>query len=327
MSMLRKCWVLAGLSISINCLIMVVMFDLALGLEFTRISDWKSPVALGKVISTLMTIAQVSVFPLMAEGLRFASRYRLSARLALISYGVLFGVAALATFQLAQQILSFDPCDNVRTKPPGLTAIIKVNHDYSLLSLCAEYGEILAAWIAGDHVSYLQQSLKSKCIDASIRNAFHAGLFDPNAIFENFCPGMVCTWPDFPALGVCSECEDVTKSTQISSAVKGMWDGSVHLTTPKGLQLILDAPGKTKDPMGRLGSEVAVSASKDISKDAVVILDFAYAQEIPEAVFTGGETTYVVTECQLKWCAKVFRDVKSVSPFSYVSIRLLSRWR
>ncbi|KAB2572326.1 hypothetical protein DBV05_g8995 [Lasiodiplodia theobromae] len=125
---------------------------------------------------------------------------------------------------------------------------------------------------------------------------------------------MICTWPDFTTLGICSECADVTRFTQVWSAVKGMWDGSVLLTTPKGPGLlILDAPGGTKDPMGRLGSEVAVSARKDIDKDAAVILDFAYAQEIPEAVFTGGETPYVVTECQLKWCAKVFRDVKSVN--------------
>lgn len=104
-----------------------------------------------------------------------------------------------------------------------------------------------------------------------------------------------------------------------------MWDGSVLLATPKGPELILDAPGGIKDPIERLGSQVAVSASKDISKDATVILNFAYAQEIPEAVFTGGETPYVVTECQLKWCAKVFRDVKNVSLFFYVSIRLLFR--
>lgn len=108
-------------------------------------------------------------------------------------------------------VVMLNLCDNIRTKPPGVTATITITDTYYPRKPCAKNKELHAAFIALDYVSYL--SLQSKCIDASIRNAFHAGLFDPNASFENSCPDTICTWSDFPTLGICSECADVTKST------------------------------------------------------------------------------------------------------------------
>lgn len=180
-----------------------------------------------------------------------------------------------------------------------------------------------------------------------------AGLIDLPLSFTYSCATGNCTWPVFTTLGVCSSCRNVTAETTDERIVLQAVDPSKnesgtdavrHLyRTPSGIFLNATAPWRIKTSLGRgdatyesgygdllVGNiSYASLAGQEYNIDRHIITiavanmsTFSEPDRIPSAwdpVGAFGSPSFVykadvdIIECDLRWCAKTFRDVKVVS--------------
>lgn len=342
-------WELAGALLSAACIMAVVV--LAYKINNSSLAAWKLPISPSTMISTFITIAKTSMLLPIAEGLSqlkwlyywttrskyrpldeieafddasrgpwgsllifFCIGFRKGSFLALL--GALITVATLAMGPFAQQIVSLES----RSVPqPNVNSTIPIARIYD------------TGAISSDDYVY---NRKSTCIprrmrlipcapainaDSDMQGAFFNGLFNLGTPFDFTCPTGNCTWPEFSSLALCSNCEDVTGQTareEIGGENKSA--PTTLLKTPGGVSIQLNDRGSSKGYYDLL----AGNTSGLYTWSTLLLATIAVAQAQGEAIgfsfepqydeYVRDSLSYTVTECNITWCAKRYRDVSVV---------------
>ncbi|KAF4303065.1 hypothetical protein GTA08_BOTSDO09510 [Botryosphaeria dothidea] len=174
--------------------------------------------------------------------------------------------------------------------------------------------------------------------DSDMQGAFFNGLFNLGTPFDFTCPTGNCTWPEFSSLALCSNCEDVTGQTareEIGGENKSA--PTTLLKTPGGVSIQLNDRGSSKGYYDLL----AGNTSGLYTWSTLLLATIAVAQAQGEAIgfsfepqydeYVRDSLSYTVTECNITWCAKRYRDVSVVNGtlenFSMEDVPLIQRGR
>ncbi|KAJ5738207.1 hypothetical protein N7493_001362 [Penicillium malachiteum] len=139
------------------------------------------------------------------------------------------------------------------------------------------------------------------------------GLAGSSTGLEPVCSTGDCEYPDFTSLGICSYCEDVTaKSTQVCSVTITEKLGNTSLpvdcsyTPPNGMKI---EPQLTRSPWTSIANLSLIE-----TENVLYSVSFYSAKyEDPALIYTTQNTTKwekkpALTECSIKWCAKLYTN-------------------
>lgn len=306
-------WEILGALLSILCMAAVVL--LGLYIDDSSLSEWKLNITPGTMISALITLGKTSIMLPVAEGIsqlkwiHFGTKKRplneleafddasrgpwgslmllwkikLQSTLALC--GAFLTIAMLAMGPFSQQIVSF----RSRTIPrANATASILVSNAYD----------------SGTFSGVEGNAPQNKAADVRMQGAVFNAIFDlSSSPFDFVCPSGSCTWPDFASFAVCSQCANVTSSTQFRNE-----EDQTVIITPGGISIdfMLDPSQSERRYNGSVRAEIRGS---EIAGD---IASYAAAQLKTPTTVAAEEAQWDITECELAWCVKRYSDVKVV---------------
>ncbi|KAI0593783.1 hypothetical protein F4775DRAFT_576504 [Biscogniauxia sp. FL1348] len=317
-------WEAGAVCVSIFCTVAIVAI-----LSTTSgkaLSDWHFPIAPNSLVSVFSTLAKsalmVSVASCLGQlkwiyfsrsshelydfevfeeasrgpwgALTFVWFIKFRARLAL--FGSIITLVALAFEPFTQQILEF---------PSRIVA-----HPDQ-----ASFG-IANAYDSGVELAKTK-TVFDLPIDAQIQGAIMSGLYNVDAPVKVACPTGNCAWPPFTTMALSSSCHNATLGTSTNCTLNG---ASMHCTyiTPGGYNLSASASfGNMGSTYVRLNSSArsewdryADWANSTLVEFAIVNLtDIVDAQGVHNVQY---RTPYVV-ECDMKWYARTFYDMKVVN--------------
>lgn len=343
-------WEILGALLSILCMAAVVL--LGLYIDDSSLSEWKLNITPGTMISALITLGKTSIMLPVAEGIsqlkwiHFGTKKRplneleafddasrgpwgslmllwkikLQSTLALC--GAFLTIAMLAMGPFSQQIVSF----RSRTIPrANATASILVSNAYDSGTFSGVEGN--APQSKPRPFSFYGVSLTmvlDKAADVRMQGAVFNAIFDlSSSPFDFVCPSGSCTWPDFASFAVCSQCANVTSSTQFRNE-----EDRTVIITPGGISIdfMLDPSQSERRYNGSVRAEIRGS---EIAGD---IASYAAAQLKTPTTVAAEEAQWDITECELAWCVKRYSDVKVVSLSSCACSHVLltnrgSKWQ
>lgn len=141
-----------------------------------------------------------------------------------------------------------------------------------------------------------------------MQGAIFNGLFDLGAPFDFFCPSGNCTWPDFSSLAMCNTCKNVSNGT-----IKAEHGKNFTFKTPGGIQVRMsqyDSDWASYDLVGgayRWKRSIAIAQAEGEGVGFMFEPSvFYFSDPNFKKVF------YRITECNITWCARLYKNVKVV---------------
>ncbi|KAF2133159.1 hypothetical protein P153DRAFT_353569 [Dothidotthia symphoricarpi CBS 119687] len=207
----------------------------------------------------------------------------------LASWGSIITVLTLTMGPFAQQLLSYPSRAHVST---GATFSTSQIYD------------------SGTSRATTSSWIRERKMDPKLQGAILNGLYNLSAPVQFTCPSGNCRWNEFSTLAVTSSCKNVTADTEIlcDDESRSM---SCNYTTPSGFFISSNthqsSGGGSFTYFNTSARTNTLSNSNDIYNSSLV--SFAMANmynsmnlELPD-----------VTECNIRWCARINRDVNVVN--------------
>lgn len=140
--------------------------------------------------------------------------------------------------------------------------------------------------------------------------AIYSGIYqnqspNSNAILAN-CPTGNCTFAPYQSLGICSRCENITDSLELSKTPLGTMLTKYHYTLPNGFSFTT-----AQNMMYLMNSTTGLDFIKLPAAELPLILNFT---AISSAGY--GTTSISATECALYFCIKTYRATVQEGEFS-----------
>ncbi|KAB2573362.1 hypothetical protein DBV05_g7982 [Lasiodiplodia theobromae] len=128
-------------------------------------------------------------------------------------------------------------------------------------------------------------------LDQGVQGAVLSGIFNLDFPVQLGCVSGTCTWPRFVTLGVTSSCKNVTNGTKVSG-----YDNIYDYTSPSGIHMTTTFLHNSSSQIDHLRN--LSSPTDSIMKVAIANIKSPFSRSHPD-----------VSECEVKWCAKIFNNV------------------
>lgn len=328
-------WEIGGAALSIGCMIAILV--IIPYLHNQPLENWRLMIAPNTMISTLITISKTSMLLSVAAGMgqlkwqhfhrhtrpiseldiydeasrgpwgalvfMFISPFHWRDMVAIL--GAFVMLSSLTMEPLAQQLLSFQTRyivqhDNNTWISTVTTYVGKDSGDFPQPH-CGEHSRLMRG---------------TDALDVPAEHLILKGLLGSPPLLSYTCSSSNCSWSDFPSLGVCSSCTNVTSNCSVK--VIPDQDRTFHeanYTTSRGITLPI-----TASVFGHAIPAIVMSGNMT-KKGRMNFTDIAFvamANASGPSVWDHSISEYKyrqpdITECRISWCARFYSGLKMVS--------------
>lgn len=239
--------------------------------------------------------------PLGSLSLFYLWKPRSMVLLPLVYAASLITIAALAMGPFTQQIISIQAENLVPQE--GINSTVAVSNYYNHDP--AARGLQMSISVDGAILTSLSDATALE-VESDIQGSFYNGYYMGKSAIDFSCPSSNCSWGTFNSLGLCSNCQDVSETTQIIKAVHDGGGGDTWtLLTPQGW--LIDGFDSWHHVEAIANDSSESWTLETLSANLVSMVLLQRGSRIPGQHFT-------VTECSIDWCAKRYSNITVVRP-------------